>query len=111
MTLKLPSFPAGKIISDVPVVFKTHADNATIEDMPTYELNVINTFSQQITVLVKNDKFAVPSSITIATSASSSIQTRIKPTDVKFNFTCADGSYRYENYFNESDKKYYLKIY
>ena len=111
MTLKLPSFPAGKIVSDVPVVFKTHADNATIEDMPTYELNVINTFSQQITVLVKNDKFAVPSSITIATSASSSIQTRIKPTDVEFNFTCADGSYRYENYFNETDKKYYLRIY
>ena len=110
-TLKLPRFPYGKIVSDVPVVFKTHVENATIEDMPTYELNVINTFSQQITVSVKNDKFAVPSSITIASSASGSIQTRIKPTDVEFNFTCAHGGYRYENYFNETDKKYYLKIY
>jgi len=111
MTLKLPSFPAGKIISDVPVVFKTHADNATIEDMPTYELNVINTFLQQITVKIKNDKFAVPQSTTINPSASHIIQTRILPTDVQFDFTCDIGGYRYENYFDESDKKYYLKIY
>jgi len=111
MTLKLPSFPAGKIISDVPVVFKTHVENATIEDMPTYELNVVNTFTHQITVKIKNDKFAVPQSTTINPSASHIIQTRILPTDVQFDFTCDVGGYRYENYFNESDKKYYLKIY
>ena len=111
MTLKLPSFPAGKIISDVPVVFKTHVENATIEDMPTYELNVVNTFTHQITVKIKNDKFAVPQSTTINPSASHIIQTRILPTDVQFDFTCDIGSYHYENYFNESDKKYYLRIY
>ena len=111
MTLKLPSFPAGKIISDVPAVFKTHAENATIEDMPTYELNVVNTFTHQITVKIKNDKFAVPQSTTINPSASHIIQTRILPIDVQFDFTCDVGGYRYENYFNESDKKYYLKIY
>ncbi|MBC6720987.1 hypothetical protein [Treponema sp. Marseille-Q4130] len=111
MTLKLPSFPAGKIISDVPVVFKTHAENATIEDMPTYELNINNTFTHQITVKIKNDRFAVPQSITITPSASHIIHTRITPTDVQFDFTCDVGGYRYENYFNESDKKYYLKIY
>ena len=112
MTLKLPSFPAGKIVSDEPIVFKTHAENATIEDMPTYELNVSSTFSKQITISPKNDKFAVPSSVTITPPATSAIiHTRIKPTDIEFNFTCVDGSYRYEIYFNDNDKKYYLKIY
>ena len=111
-TLKLPRFPYGRIVSDVPVVFKTHVENATIEDMPTYELNVINTFSDSVKVTIQNDKFAEPQSKEVASEASGiSFTTRIKPIDVEFNFTCAHGGYRYENYFNETDKKYYLRIY
>ena len=31
--------------------------------------------------------------------------------DIRFDFTCVSVSYGYENYFSESDNKYYLKIY
>jgi len=34
-----------------------------------------------------------------------------QPTEVEFDFTCDVGGYRYENYFDKSDKKYFLKIY
>ena len=111
MTLKLPSFPAGKIISDKPIVFKTYAENATIEDMPTYELNVVNTFTHQIMVKVQNDRFASPQSITIPPAATGVVHTRLNPNDIRFDFTCDVGGYRYENYFDKNDKKYYLKIY
>ena len=96
MTLKLPSFPAGKIISDKPIVFKTYAENATIEDMPTYELNVVNTFTHQIMVKVQNDRFASPQSITIPPTATGVVHTRFNSTDIRFDFTCDVGGYRYE---------------
>ncbi|WP_038080150.1 hypothetical protein, partial [Treponema socranskii] len=35
----------------------------------------------------------------------------LNPNDIRFDFTCDVGGYRYENYFDKNDKKYYLKIY
>ena len=57
----------------------------------TYELNVVNTFTHQITVKVQNDRFASPQSITIPPAATGVVHTRLNPTDI-----CDVGGYRYE---------------
>ncbi|MBP3710049.1 MAG: hypothetical protein J6I73_06590 [Treponema sp.] len=102
MSLKLPQFPAGKIVStDKPVYFRAGNEVSHIKDLPIYQFKIINTTGEDIELFVTNDRFCdykdESSKCTIEKRISSdtvkTINVYIFPPAYKYNLANAGSNY------------------